>query len=351
MLADKRSQAFALALIDIIKRDTFINSKIDIITLRKGDNFLQACSSTGTVLLHSQVRIGLEELKHVEDIQAISRAINNKLRYNDTIQYISVYNKDKDKFVITLSSSFCNSNKECKYKVAEDIQSMIPSTRPLYKDHINVAESLIELLLAGGERFNIAKIYTGTPTIYAYRDLGGNGYIAKIKLENTNLNSFDSIRNILQDIDIFSKTYYLFRLFGTTGADNVQLLKDNFNASQIITILKAYVKLIQTKEYKPGNYYDNKKETQTMPATQTTNSVPLLDNLTKKVKTLDKKTVVTLAIVALVLLVLSQYTLVKKLLIDTKESLIKSKNFTAMTADLSSAFTCLKKILGIKGGK
>lgn len=345
MLADKRSQAFALALIDIIKRDTFINSKIDIITLRKGDNFLRACSSTGTVLLHSQVRIGLEELKHVEDIQAISRAINNKLRYNDTIQSVSVYNKDKDKFVITLSSSFCNSNKECKYKVAEDIRSMIPNTQPLYKDNINVAESLIELLLACGERFNIAKVYTGVPIIYAYRDLDGSGYIAEAVLENKNLISFSSIEDILQDINTFSRNYYLYKIFKTKGADYIRFTKDNYDANQIITILKAYVKLIQTKEYKP------KKETQTMSTTQTANSVPLLDNLTKKVKTLDKKTVVTLAIVALVLLVLSQYTLVKKLLIDTKESLVKSKNFTAMTADLSSAFTCLKKILGIKGGK
>lgn len=349
MLTDKKSQAFALALIDIMESNTFIYSKIDIITLRKGDNLLWACGNTGTVLLHSQIRAGLEELKYIEDVQAISRAINNKLKYNNTIQSVSVHNKDKDKFIIILNSSFCNSNKECKYKVAEDIRSMIPSTQPLYKDNIDVAESLVQLLTVGGDRLNIIKIYRGTPTLYAYKDLNGAGYIYKLKLDNENLNSFDNIRNILQDIDLFSKNYYMYKIFNTAGSDYVRLSKDNYNASQIITILKAYVKLIETKEYKPGNYYDNKKETQDM--NQPVSSVPLLDNLTKKVKTLDKKTVVTIATVALVLLVLSQYTLVKKLLIDTKESLIKSKNFTAMTADLSSAFTCLKKILGIKGGK
>lgn len=76
----------------------------------------------------------------------------------------------------------------------------------------------------------------------------------------------------------------------------------------------------------------------------------LKDALINKVTHLDRKTVMVLAILALLLLIAGKYQTIKDIAIGIKDKVKRSKNFKAMVEDGTNAVNALKKILGIKGG-
>lgn len=75
----------------------------------------------------------------------------------------------------------------------------------------------------------------------------------------------------------------------------------------------------------------------------------LKDALVNKVTHLDRKTVMILAIIALILLIVGKYTTIKDILIGIKDKIKRSKNFKAMMEDGTNAVNSLKKIVGVKG--
>ena len=76
----------------------------------------------------------------------------------------------------------------------------------------------------------------------------------------------------------------------------------------------------------------------------------LKDALVDKVTHLDRRTVMILAIIALVLLIVGKYTTIKDIAKGIKDKVKRSKNFKAMVEDGTNAINGLKKIVGVKSG-
>lgn len=74
----------------------------------------------------------------------------------------------------------------------------------------------------------------------------------------------------------------------------------------------------------------------------------LKDAFINKVTHLDRKTVMILAIIALLLLIVGKYQTIKDILIGIKDKVKRSKNFKAMVEDGTNAINSLKKIVGVK---
>ena len=75
----------------------------------------------------------------------------------------------------------------------------------------------------------------------------------------------------------------------------------------------------------------------------------LRDAFINKVTHLDRKTVMIIAIIALLLLIAGKYTTIKDILKGIKDKVTRSKNYKAMVEDGTNAVNSLKKIIGIKG--
>lgn len=74
----------------------------------------------------------------------------------------------------------------------------------------------------------------------------------------------------------------------------------------------------------------------------------LKDALVDKITHLDRKTVMILSIIALLLLIAGKYNTIKDILSGIKNKVKNSDNFKAMVTDGTNAINSLKKIVGIK---
>ena len=74
----------------------------------------------------------------------------------------------------------------------------------------------------------------------------------------------------------------------------------------------------------------------------------LKDALVDKITHLDRKTVMILSIIALLLLIAGKYNTIKDILAGIKNKVKNSDNFKAMVTDGTNAINSLKKIVGIK---
>ena len=75
----------------------------------------------------------------------------------------------------------------------------------------------------------------------------------------------------------------------------------------------------------------------------------LKDALVDKITHLDRKTVMILSIIALLLLIAGKYNTIKDILAGIKNKVKNSDNFKAMVTDGTNAINSLKKIVGVKG--
>lgn len=75
----------------------------------------------------------------------------------------------------------------------------------------------------------------------------------------------------------------------------------------------------------------------------------LKDALVDKITHLDRKTVMILSIIALLLLIAGKYNTIKDILLGIKNKVKNSDNFKAMVTDGTNAINSLKKIVGVKG--
>ena len=74
---------------------------------------------------------------------------------------------------------------------------------------------------------------------------------------------------------------------------------------------------------------------------------PIINNITAKVKNLSPDTITKIAAVALVLLVIGKYSLVKKLLIDVKKNVQDSDSYKEIVKDGTTVVKNAKKLVGI----
>lgn len=98
--------------------------------------------------------------------------------------------------------------------------------------------------------------------------------------------------------------------------------------------------------HKPAQYVATEKKGNNMGDFSLSN---LKDALVDKITHLDRKTVMILSIIALLLLIAGKYNTIKDILSGIKNKVKNSDNFKAMVTDGTNAINSLKKIVGVKG--
>lgn len=101
-----------------------------------------------------------------------------------------------------------------------------------------------------------------------------------------------------------------------------------------------------TSVWEPAPYVATEKKGNKMGDFSLSN---LKDALVDKVTHLDRKTVMILSIIALLLLIAGKYNTIKDILSGIKNKVKNSDNFKAMVTDGTNAINSLKKIVGVKG--
>lgn len=101
-----------------------------------------------------------------------------------------------------------------------------------------------------------------------------------------------------------------------------------------------------TSVYKPAPCVATEKKGNKMGDFSLSN---LKDALVDKITHLDRKTVMILSIIALLLLIAGKYNTIKDILTGIKNKVKNSDNFKAMVTDGTNAINSLKKIVGVKG--
>lgn len=101
-----------------------------------------------------------------------------------------------------------------------------------------------------------------------------------------------------------------------------------------------------TPAFKPAQYVTTEKKGNNMGDFSLSN---LKDALVDKITHLDRKTVMILSIIALLLLIAGKYNTIKDILSGIKNKVKNSDNFKAMVTDGTNAINSLKKIVGVKG--
>lgn len=101
-----------------------------------------------------------------------------------------------------------------------------------------------------------------------------------------------------------------------------------------------------TSVWKPTPYVATEKKGNKMGDFSLSN---LKDALVDKITHLDRKTVMILSIIALLLLIAGKYNTIKDILSGIKNKVKNSDNFKAMVTDGTNAINSLKKIVGVKG--
>lgn len=102
----------------------------------------------------------------------------------------------------------------------------------------------------------------------------------------------------------------------------------------------------KTPVWKPAPYVATEKKGNKMGDFSLSN---LKDALVDKITHLDRKTVMILSIIALLLLIAGKYNTIKDILSGIKNKVKNSDNFKAMVTDGTNAINSLKKIVGVKG--
>lgn len=102
----------------------------------------------------------------------------------------------------------------------------------------------------------------------------------------------------------------------------------------------------ESEKPKPAPYVATEKKGNKMGDFSLSN---LKDALVDKITHLDRKTVMILSIIALLLLIAGKYNTIKDILSGIKNKVKNSDNFKAMVTDGTNAINSLKKIVGVKG--
>lgn len=213
------------------------------------------------------------------------------------------------------------------------------------------------------------KIFKGTENcVYYYADSKGeNQYTHK---RNWTDHSFDSDNTFIEDFYAFLVKYTddlpaikVARLQKKANGIRIRL-DENYSSKDGLDALDALVKRAHlianppspraisaepeptTSVWKPTPYVATEKKGNNMGDFSLSN---LKDALVDKITHLDRKTVMILSIIALLLLIAGKYNTIKDILSGIKNKVKNSDNFKAMVTDGTNAINSLKKIVGVKG--
>ena len=215
-------------------------------------------------------------------------------------------------------------------------------------------KGLMEMINA---KCNVVKIFTGTSDLmYFYKSHSNTSapYESKTKWVDDKLNETEFAELVSKMIKASSGLQIMIARL-EKKAKGVRLRFSNENMPDIdkeqtlnifIDRLRSITPSYPEKKvsHKASLKNENKKG-EKMESFSLTN---LKDALVNKITHLDRKTVMILAIIALILLIVGKYQTIKDILIGIKDKIKRSKNFKAMVEDGTNAVNSLKKIIGVK---
>ena len=214
-------------------------------------------------------------------------------------------------------------------------------------------------MLAKGCR--VIKIYDGQPKlVYGYKDLK-SPYMGKtlMVIDKVPDNVIDKLHRILRETMLPVKGMTFCRLTQSEHGMRIRFTDESLIYNYRFLVLNSFEENLRRKGYLntpdvkqplekaqvPVPVKKIEKEKKKMESFSLSN---LKDALVNKITHLDRKTVMILAIIALVLLILGKYQTIKDILIGIKDKVKRSKNFKAMVEDGTNAINGLKKIIGVK---
>ena len=207
----------------------------------------------------------------------------------------------------------------------------------------------------------VIKIYDGQPKlVYGYKDLK-SPYMNKTLMVINKIPDevIDKLHGILRDTMLSVKGMTFCRLTQSEHGMRIRFTDESLSYNDKLFALNTFEGNLRRK-----GYLDNPDVKQPLEKAQVPTPVKkiekekkkmesfslsnLKDALVNKITHLDRKTVMILAIIALVLLILGKYQTIKDILIGIKDKVKRSKNFKAMVEDGTNAINGLKKIIGVK---
>ena len=204
----------------------------------------------------------------------------------------------------------------------------------------------------------VIKIYDGQPKlVYGYKDLK-SPYVNKTSMVINKIPDevIDKLHGILRDTMLSVKGMTFCRLTQSEHGMRIRFTDDLLSYHDKFFAINSFERYLRQKGYLENTQPLEKaqvpvpvkkieKEKKKMESFSLSN---LKDALVNKITHLDRKTVMILAIIALVLLILGKYQTIKDILIGIKDKVKRSKNFKAMVEDGTNAINGLKKIIGVK---
>lgn len=207
----------------------------------------------------------------------------------------------------------------------------------------------------------VIKIYDGQPKlVYGYKDLK-SPYMGKTLMITDKIpdNVIDKLHRILRETMLSVKGMTFCRLTQAEHGIRIRFTDESLSYHDKFFVINNFEENLRRKGYLktpdikqpleraqvPVPVKKIEKEKKKMESFSLSN---LKDALVNKITHLDRKTVMILAIIALVLLILGKYQTIKDILIGIKDKVKRSKNFKAMVEDGTNAINGLKKIIGVK---
>lgn len=204
----------------------------------------------------------------------------------------------------------------------------------------------------------VIKIYDGQPKlVYGYKDLK-SPYIDKtlMTIDKIPDDVIDKLHRILRETMLPVKGMTFCRLTQSEHGMRIRFTDETLSYNNKVFAINSFEGNLRLRGYLenkeplkevqvPVPVKKIEKEKKKMESFSLSN---LKDALVNKITHLDRKTVMILAIIALLLLILGKYQTIKDILIGIKDKVKRSKNFKAMVEDGTNAINGLKKIIGVK---
>lgn len=214
----------------------------------------------------------------------------------------------------------------------------------------------------------VIKIYDGQPKlVYGYKDLK-SPYVNKTSMVINKIPDevIDKLHRILRDSMLSVKGMTFCRLTQSEHGMRIRFTDESLSYHDKFFAINSFEGNLRLNGYLENKEPLEKEPLEKQPLEKAQVPVPvkkiekekkkmesfslsnLKDALVNKITHLDRKTVMILAIIALVLLILGKYQTIKDILIGIKDKVKRSKNFKAMVEDGTNAINGLKKIIGVK---
>lgn len=205
----------------------------------------------------------------------------------------------------------------------------------------------------------VIKIYDGQPKlVYGYKDLK-SPYIGKTLMITDKIPDgvITKLHRILRETMLPVKGMTFCRLTQSEHGMRIRFTDDLLSYNDKFFAINSFEGNLRLNGYLEENKQPLEKAQVSVPVKKIEKEKKkmesfslsnLKDALVNKITHLDRKTVMILAIIALLLLILGKYQTIKDILIGIKDKVKRSKNFKAMVEDGTNAINGLKKIIGVK---